>query len=200
MIDYNKLVGWVPINESKKFLERHFADGFLDMYMSGECVIDIGNGGRNYNAVLPHAISVDLDYPDYNGYDLPFSDGKVNTVYSSHCLEHISDYKRAIQDWYRVLAPHGFIIIVVPHMFLYEKKREPISRFNGDHKRFYTGASLLKEIEESLEPNSYRIRYLADNDYNYDYSLGPEVHADVKGHYDMEVVVQKINKPTWSIL
>jgi hypothetical protein len=84
-----------------------------------------------------------------------------------------------------------------PHQFLYEKKHTLPSLWNADHQRFYTPASLLREFEEALEPNSYRIRHLRDCDEGYTYELGPESHAG--GGYEIELVVEKIQKPQWSL-
>jgi len=176
----------------KTFLLR-FADGFFEKYMSGAVILDIGFKGGHDGAVpiFPHAIGVDVDFPGYDGIRLPFSDESVDTVFASHVLEHVIDYRLVIRDWFRVVRTGGFIVCLVPHQFLYERKLVPPSNWNGDHKRFYTPASLLREFEESLEPNHYRIRHLADNDFGYIYEgIPPEQHA--AGCYEIELVVQKI--------
>jgi tetratricopeptide (TPR) repeat protein len=86
---------------------------------------------------------------------------------------------------------------VVPHQFLYEKRRSLPSSWNADHKRFYTPASLLGEFEASLRPNTYRVRHLRDSDENYTYGVGPEAHSG--GGYEIELVVQKITPPGWDL-
>jgi O-methyltransferase len=196
---------WVPEDwpvrgEAASTFRENLLGEFFHKYMAGDVIIDVGFRGQYENTVpiLPHAIGVDVDYPGYDGVTLPFADGSVDTVYSSHMLEHAPDYKATIRDWYRTLKPGGFIVCVVPHQFLYEKKIYLPSIWNSDHKRFYTPASLLREFEESLEPNSYRIRLLRDNDQNYRYSRGPDEHA--AGCYQIELVIQKIQKPEWGLL
>jgi len=96
-----------------------------------------------------------------------------------------------------VLKIGGFIVCIVPHQLLYEKKSRPPSRWNADHKRFYTPASLLAEFEAALAPNSYRVRHLADNDRGYTYDIGADRHSG--GGYEIELVVEKIRKPDWQI-
>jgi SAM-dependent methyltransferase len=190
---------WTPTGETGKSYRARLASGFLEKYFSGPVVLDIGFRGQSSvedaRPVVPHAVGVDLDYPGYDGTTLPFRDGTVDTVFSSHLLEHVIDYKAIIKDWYRVLRVGGYIVCHVPHQHLYEKKLEPPSRFNLDHKRFYTPASLIREFEESLEPNSYRLRYMADFDELNDYGAGPEIHG--AWGYEIQMVLQKIAKPDW---
>lgn len=186
---------------SKTWIEKHTnkrLPSFFELYMSG-FGLDIGFAGYNEGTqpILSSATGVDLNYKDYDGRNLPFANNSQSYVYSSHCLEHIQDYKQAIQEWFRVTEIGGHIITVVPHKFLYEKKNSPPSHFNGDHKRFYTPASLLAEFEESLEPNSYRVRLVEDGDKDFDYNLGPGKHSG--GQYEITLVIQKIKKPDWSL-
>jgi len=121
----------------------------------------------------------------------------VDCVYSSHLLEHVVDPGETIRDWYRVLRVGGHIVTVVPHQHLYEKKLEPPSRFNGDHKRFYTPGRLLAEFEIALQPNSFRVRHLKDNDRGHDYSIPPEKHSN--WCYEIELVIEKIARVPWEL-
>jgi SAM-dependent methyltransferase len=183
---------------AKSFLVK-LTNGFFERYMSGPVVLDIGYKGGNEEAVpiLPHAIGIDLDYPGYDGVHLPFADGSVDTVFASHIFEHVVDYRTVIAEWFRTLRRGGFIVCMVPHQYLYEKKRSLPSRWNGDHKRFYTPARLLREFEESLPLNHYRLRHLRDNDMGYSYDIGPERHA--AGCYEIELVIEKIEPPAWDL-
>jgi SAM-dependent methyltransferase len=185
--------------ESRKSYGLKIKNGFFDKYVSGSAILEIGYKGHIDGAVpiVPQAIGVDLDYPGYDGVILPFPDESQDTVYTSHCLEHISDYRSAIREWFRVLKPGGHLIIVVPHQFLFERRQELPSRVS-DHKRFYTPATLLQEIEETLEPNSYRVRHLVDNDSGFDYSILPWQETAV-GCYEVELVLEKIRPPCWTI-
>ncbi len=185
--------------ESRKAHPRREREGFFDKYFGG-VVLDVGYRGYeeiDVVPVLPDAIGIDLNYPGYDGKRLPFDELSVDTVYSSHTLEHIPDPIQAIRDWYRVLRYGGYLVITVPHQFLYEKRAALPSRWNLDHKRFYTPAALMSEIEAALSPNSYRLRYLVDDDENYDYSIPPERHAG--GAYQIELVIQKIRLPEWQL-
>ena len=194
-VDYNP-----PPNESGKTYFARRANGFFERFLSGEKILDIGYRGSDNPeglAVVPHAIGVDLDFPGYDGLRLPFDDESIDTVFTSHCLEHIESYQLAIRDWHRVLKVGGYLVCAVPSQTLYEKKRSMPSRFNEDHKRFYTPAGLIGEFQESLAENSYRIRHLEENDATYDYARGPEAHP--VGCYEIVVVVEKISAPGWEL-
>ena len=101
---------------------------FWDKYTSG-IGLDLGYAGYLPNIVplFPETIGVTLDYPGYDGKTLPFANESQDYVYNSHVLEHIDDYKQAIQEWHRVTKVGGHIIITVPHRDLYEKKLNPPS-------------------------------------------------------------------------
>jgi len=187
-----------PLNanliESKATYAEKINSGFFEKYFSGEIILDIGYKGSNTNAdpILPKAIGIDIDYPGYDGKILPFSTGSVDTVYTSHCLEHIADYSGAILEWFRVLKIGGYLIIIVPHMYLYERRQFLPSKWNLDHKRFYTPARLIREVEETISVEKYRVVSLKDNwNENYNYSGNIEEHAH--GPYEIELVLVKIN-------
>lgn len=184
--------------EGRKTFQRFARDGFFDRYMSGDHVLDVGYKGyvKDAHPILPHAIGVDLDYPGYDGKTLPFDSESQDAVFSSHTLEHIADYRTVLRDWFRVLKVGGYLIIVVPHQYLYERRREPPSRWNADHKRFYTAASLLREIEEALPPTAFRVRMLEDNDADFDYRRPIDQHAS--GSYEIICVLQKLASPSWA--
>ena len=91
---------------------------------------------------------------------------------------------------FRVLKINGFLIFVVPHMNLYEKKKYPPSRFSDEHLRFYNPEIFLNLINNSICQFEYRLRYLADEDIFFDYNLDPYTHS--YGAYEFCVVIEKI--------
>jgi len=193
---YGRRVG----HEARKSFDSKLDSGFWARFITGPNVLDIGFKGYDDDVVpiVEGAIGIDLDYPGYDGLTLPFEDESQDAVYSSHCLEHISNNLQVIRDWYRVTKTGGHIITVVPHAMLYERKRRPPSRWAGwNHQRFYTPQSLLAEFETALVPNSFRVRHLAENDAEYSYDYPTERHPD--GCYEIELVIEKIPLPAWSL-
>ena len=170
----------------------------MDRFLSGQHILDIGfkGGDPDTAPVTPSAIGVGLDYPGYDGITLPFGDESQDAIFASAVLEHIPNYRRALSEWYRVTRIGGFLIIFVPNRYLYEQRPDLPGRWNGDHRRFYTPASLLKEIEDSLPPNGFRVRYLFDADEGFNYSA--PIGAVPLGIYQIETVIEKIGIPSYT--
>jgi len=184
--------------EAARNLDRRRREGFFETYLHGEAILDIGYKGEDPESqpITDKAIGIELDYPGYDGKILPFLAASQDAVFASHVLEHIEDSAGALAEWYRVLKIGGYMVIAVPHRDLYERKSAPPSRFNADHKRFYTPALLLSGIEEALPVGGYRIRSLKDIDEGFDYTTPPNRHA--KGCYEIELVLQKIKIPDYA--
>jgi ADP-heptose:LPS heptosyltransferase/predicted SAM-dependent methyltransferase len=118
--------------------------------------IDIGCGPSK---VFPHLTGVDnlrdvrlfgIDMkPDLvvnDAADLPFKDRAVPTVFSSHTLEHIADYKAALAEWWRVLAVGGHLVLYLPHRDFYPNIGRPGA--NPDHKHDFAPADIEAAMRE----------------------------------------------------
>jgi SAM-dependent methyltransferase len=163
-------------------------EGFFDRLCQGRG-LDIGHGG---DLLCENCVGYDLEDGDAGALD-NISDGTFDFVYASHVLEHIPDPARALRNWLRVVKPNGYLIIVVPHRDLYEKRDRLPSRWNPDHKHFF-----LPETDEA--PDSIGLRqlireaipeaqliYLKVRDQGHTIS-DPDVHSD--GEYSIEAVLQ----------
>jgi SAM-dependent methyltransferase len=195
-LDPGRLVGF----ESRKAYRRRCESGFWDRWLRGPNVLDIGFRGGIHDAlpIVESAIGIGLDFPGYDGLHLPFPDGWAATVHASHVLEHVAPAEDYLREWFRVIPVGGTMILFVPSAYLYERRLTvPPSRFSPEHLRSYTPASLLAEVEHALEPNTYRVRHLADNDEWYDYSLPIETHP--VGCLEIELVLEKITPPVWAV-
>ena len=184
--------------EASKSHAARIYSGFYRCWLSGRDVLDIGFRGGLGEAepVVPQATGIDLGYPGYDGVYLPFSDGSQDSIYSSHCLEHMNEPEAVIKEWFRVLRVGGYLVTVVPHQYLYERRLE-LPSAHPDHLRFFTPSSLLALFELAMPVNYFRVRHLQDNDLFYDYSVWPDKHP--VGCYEIELVLEKIKPPTWSL-
>jgi predicted SAM-dependent methyltransferase len=131
--------------EATKAVKRR---GELNKQLFKGAGIDIGAGP---DCISKHGFDAyDWDLKDGDAqYLKEVSDGSVDFVHSSHCLEHMVDPKVALKNWIRVCRKGGFIVVTIPDEELYEHNMWP-SRFNNDHKwsfRVYRGnASLPKSL------------------------------------------------------
>jgi hypothetical protein len=159
-----------------------------------------------------------VSLPDYRvGPAAPFLDGETpfeiggasdddsmpadesqELVFAGYRLQEIADYRAAIQSWFKTLRVGGKLVIVVPHAFLYERLLALPGRWNPAQRRLYTPASLLSEVEEALAPNSYRVRWLSDDDAGYDYDLDHDVPPVGSG--DVLLVLERIVQPSWGLV
>jgi len=99
-----------------------------------------------------------------------------DTVYSSHCLEHMQNPIDALQQWWELLKPGGHMVLVVPHEDLYEQGIWP-SMTRGHLSTFRI------ESSTTWSPVSHNIRQLVSSlsgavvisvevqDHGFDYDL-----------------------------
>ena len=97
-------------------------------------VLDIGAG---VDPVTKDAIVFDKAEGDAQEINNFFDLESFETVFSSHCLEHMVNPQEAIQSWFSLVKPGGHLITIVPDEDLYEQGHYP-SIFNSDHKSTFT--------------------------------------------------------------
>lgn len=120
---------------------------FFAQFFAGR-VIDIGAGNC---PVVPDAEIFDLAEGDANQILSERSPETYDTVYSSHCLEHMKDVPTALAEWWQLIRPGGYLVLIVPDEDLYEQGFWP-SIFNHDHK-----ATFRYEGNESWSPVSINV-------------------------------------------
>ena len=126
---------------------------FFDSYLSGR-VIDIGCGS---DLVTPCAEPFDQIHGDAERI-LEFREaGAYHTVYSSHRLEHLRNVPQALTQWWDLVRPGGYLVLVVPDEDLCEQGIWS-SLFNRDHK-----ATFRKNADESWSPVSFNLTELLRN-------------------------------------
>jgi SAM-dependent methyltransferase len=65
---------------------------------------------------LPGAIPLDLERGPGAGRSVAeFPDGSLDYVFSSHCLEHIGDWREALDEWASKVRPDGTLFLYLPH-------------------------------------------------------------------------------------
>ena len=118
------------MRETSKCHDFRLSRGDFDKYLFGS-ILDIGCGDDPL--LPPNGNVTPWDLPNGDAMLLEAASSEVfDCVYSSHCLEHLSDPITALKNWVRVTRPGGFLYIVVPDYTLYEKERWP-SIQSGEH-------------------------------------------------------------------
>ena len=76
--------------------------------------VDVGCKRREW--AYPGAICVDSSFEDgYHATNLPYA-GRLDYIFSSHCLEHIPNWKSVIEYWHSSLAEGGILFLYLPHI------------------------------------------------------------------------------------
>ena len=102
--------------------------------------IDVGAGFWP----LPGAIPVDISRGPGLGRRLcEFPDGTLDYVFSSHCLEHIEDWREALADWIAKLKPGGKIFLYLPHPEC--ALWSPGSPFVGDGHKWVPAPDIMRD-------------------------------------------------------
>ncbi|MCK9458628.1 MAG: class I SAM-dependent methyltransferase [Proteobacteria bacterium] len=83
---------------------------FAEKFCSGDG-LDIGG---LINCHFPGAKIINiLNHDGYDAYNLP--DGKYDYIFSSHTLEHVDNYVKALEYWITFLQPSGVLFLYLPH-------------------------------------------------------------------------------------
>lgn len=88
-------------------------------HTSDEKVVDLGCG----RSKVPGSIGLDcfkdpaVDVVhDLDVFPYPFGNDSLDAVYLNHCIEHLLDPKRTLEECLRIVRPQGNIFITVPHV------------------------------------------------------------------------------------
>ena len=86
-------------------------------------IVDLGCGTDKYQT--PEGPTIGVDARDLDGVDyrcdlrkLPFANGEVDIVHSSHVLEHFgrNEIDEVLKEWTRIIKPKGEIRLCVPNI------------------------------------------------------------------------------------
>ena len=133
--------------------------------------------------MVPWAISVDLPSDEYTTYNsgnapehsihwrgdalkLPFKDGTLDFVYSSHLLEDYADWKPALREWSRVLKPGGKLIILMPDRKRWAEALQRGQPPNCAHQKEGEVGALTLETKGLVQAIEDRLTDLNPEDYS----------------------------------
>lgn len=140
--------------------------------------LDIGCGAKK---VWPHMLGVDSgkDTALFGTTMKPdivvstaerlalFSDASMETVFSSHTLEHIDNHVAALREWWRLVKVGGHLILYLPHRDLYPNIGQPGS--NPDHKHDFVPADILDAMRLIAPDCSVLVNQVRDQGFEYSF-------------------------------
>ncbi|MDY6893900.1 MAG: methyltransferase domain-containing protein [Thermotogota bacterium] len=74
-----------------------------------------------------------------------FANESFDAVFSSHLLEHIEDYGHALEEWWRVIKPKGYLVLYLPHKDYYPNIGQ--CGANPDHKHDFLPRDIISEMK-----------------------------------------------------
>jgi SAM-dependent methyltransferase len=193
-------------DETRKANRRRIHDPLFDRVFRGRG-IDIGPGDDRLDRdglfagieQCDHFDVADGDAQEILNYRPASS---YNFVYSSHCLEHLSDPIGALKGWFDLLQPFGFLIVVVPDEDLYEQGNWP-SPFDRGHKWSFTfkkrsswsprSINIIDAVLDNIVDFSFvRVSVIDDN---YKYFLSGVDQSMGSAETNIELIIQKLVFP-----
>jgi len=111
---------FLNILESRRY--KAWCTEIITQYSSAidkPCVLDVGCGSNkisNSKTVIGcDMFPVSDDIIQAAADDLPFKDGTIDMLVSSHCLEHMANPIKTINEWCRAVGSTGVIWFILPH-------------------------------------------------------------------------------------
>jgi SAM-dependent methyltransferase len=141
--------------------------------------VAIGIDFRLENKDFGYPFGANIKLPKNNEYiPLPwFQDESLDFVFSSHCLEHLSDPQKCVREAVRVLKRDGYLILILPDTTYYPHKNE--NSANTDHK-WDPFPDLLADLVKDTELKCIQINTLHDKLINVPLT---ERDERIRNHY-----------------
>lgn len=155
--------------------------------------LDIGCGPAK---VWPHLIGIDsgkdtqlfgvrmkpdMVVPDAANLGI-FADGSMESVFSSHLLEHITDWQAALAEWWRVLKVGGHLVLYLPHRDLYPRIGQPGS--NPDHKHDFDEDQIVDYLHLAMRDATLRVKQVRGEGNEYSFLIVARKEAPGHGWAD----------------
>jgi ubiquinone/menaquinone biosynthesis C-methylase UbiE len=93
-----------------------------------------------------------------NAYVIKEHNDSLDFVFSSHCLEHLKNWEKALKEWHRVLKSGGIIFLYLPH----SSCEMWLPGVNKYHKWSPEPKIVSEFLEKELKMQIREITYLPD--------------------------------------
>lgn len=101
--------------------------------MSAPRILDVGCGRNKFPGAIgvDRLMGTDADVIcDLNAAQLPFRSAAFTEIRAIHVIEHVADVIRTMEEFHRLLAPHGRLVIETPHYTDFSSFCDPTHRWH----------------------------------------------------------------------
>jgi len=112
-----------------------------------------------------------------------FASDSQDFVFSSHLLEHIEDWRAALEEWWRVIRVGGHLVLYLPHKELYPNIGEPGA--NPDHKHDFLPQDIVDGMTAIAPDWTLLVRQTRDAGREYSFFQVWRKDADGCGQTDV---------------
>ena len=140
------LAAWMGLlsEEGRRLVLFLLSHSVLEPALRSPWIVDVAIKGAadGLAPLLPDTIALEIAAGDLGNAHRTFDglDGDQPCILLRNVLQHLPDYRSFIGGAFDRLAIGGYLIVIVPHQFLYERKLQAPSRYDRRHLRFYTPA------------------------------------------------------------
>lgn len=124
----------------------------------------IGVDNRKDTGMFGIQMNPDITIPDACDIAI-FQSGTFDYVFSSHTIEHIPDFKKALKEWWRLVKDGGYLLLYYPHKNFYPNIGQDGA--NPDHKHDFLPEDIISAMKDiggwDLVANEERDQ---DNEYS----------------------------------
>lgn len=121
-----------------------------------------------------------------------FADNSVESVFSSHLLEHIVDWQAALREWWRLVKVGGHLVLYLPHADFYPNVGE--FGANPDHKHDFQPSDITDFFRLAF-PDWTLMEDQPRNDGN-EYSFLLVLRKEAPGHGQVDETIEPLPEKT----
>ena len=159
-----------PKFQSEGFAAK-FAFPFAEQVLKGK-IVDIGCMRKEWS--FPGSIPVDISFNDgFDAFNLPT--GEFDGIFSSHCLEHLTDWVGALDYWSTRMKGGGVLFLYLPNMDL-QVYWQPAN--NRKHLHHLTPDILSMYFTSRRD--MWRHVFISDSDLNSSFGVMAEKIHDIE--------------------
>ncbi len=152
-----------------KFQSEGFAAKFAFPYAEQVCKgkgLDVGCNRNEWK--FPNALPVDPALNEYDAMNVPIQAGGWDYIFSSHCLEHLTNWVEVLDYWRENLRVGGVLFLYLPHpeqtYWLPWNNRKHVNILEPKH------------IELYLNRNGFKNVFVSEKDLNHSFmAMGEKI-------------------------